>query len=239
MDNALLVPVSGLSARCRCLTVSLGLHAPSPFYLDVDKQGDDRADDGPDPTGGLDEPAPVMERRRPRNPPTNEPITPNRIVWRIVIDCLPGTSARAMKPAKNPMITRPTMVPNMSPPARQRVVTWESIAGPPDEWWSEGRCARRQRNRASEATDGRNPTICRDTHSRNPTARADVSGRFPGPLARPLSPRGRSLTRSDRRLGESCNETPPATPADTATATPPPRGCSTPAAPTSTAALHR
>src|SRR5450755_2990395 len=58
----------------------------------------------------------------------NEPITPNRIVWRMVIDCLPGTSARAMKPAKNPMIMRPTMVPSMSAPGgrewSQRVYRW-------------------------------------------------------------------------------------------------------------------
>lgn len=48
---------------CRCLAGSLGLQAPSLFYLDVDQQGDDRADDGPDPAGGLDEPAPVMEQK--------------------------------------------------------------------------------------------------------------------------------------------------------------------------------
>jgi hypothetical protein len=52
----------GLLPR-RCLAGSLGLQAPSLFYLDVDQQGDDRADDGPDPAGGLDEPAPVMEQK--------------------------------------------------------------------------------------------------------------------------------------------------------------------------------
>jgi hypothetical protein len=49
--------------------------------------------------------------------------------------------------------------------------------------------------------------------------------------ARLLTPRRRSLTRSDRWLGEFCNGTPRATPADTATATRPPRRCSTPVAP--------
>jgi len=48
---------------CRCLAGSLGLQAPSLFYLDINQQGDDRADDGPDPAGGLDEPAPVMEQK--------------------------------------------------------------------------------------------------------------------------------------------------------------------------------
>jgi hypothetical protein len=50
---------------------------------------------------------------------------------------------------------------------------------------------RRQWNRASTATDGSNPVICRDTWARNETARRDVSGRFAGPLlALLLSPIG-------------------------------------------------
>jgi hypothetical protein len=51
---------------------------------------------------------------------------------------------------------------------------------------------RQQWNRASDATDGCNPVICRDTWARSETARMDVSGHDAGPLLALL------LSRPDR-----------------------------------------
>jgi hypothetical protein len=39
---------------------------------------------------------------------------PSRMVCMTLIDCLPGTSARAMNPATSPMMINPMMVPSRS-----------------------------------------------------------------------------------------------------------------------------
>jgi len=51
--------------------------------------------------------------RKPRKPPTNEPTIPRTIVSRMPMLCLPGMTARAMRPAIRPMMIRPRMVQSM------------------------------------------------------------------------------------------------------------------------------
>jgi hypothetical protein len=44
----------------------------------------------------------VREKRLTKNPPTNEPTIPSRVVRARPIDCRPGMMARAMRPARKP-----------------------------------------------------------------------------------------------------------------------------------------
>ena len=57
--------------------------------------------------------ASLWKIRYPRNPPTNEPMTPRTMVIAIDKCCLPGTSNRASAPATSPTMTIVTMSPSM------------------------------------------------------------------------------------------------------------------------------
>jgi hypothetical protein len=52
-----------------------------------------------------------LKIRLARKPPTNEPTMPSRMVAGMLMESLPGTTARAMKPAIAPRMIMPMMVP--------------------------------------------------------------------------------------------------------------------------------